>query len=239
MPADISIEPFKAFPKEFHVSRITHMAFIACGIGHTDVKAVKIGFPVWSQHFLEGINIKTGRYLIADSTDYLVVGYGEGRIYHNPAEHLVVYVPVQMFHQLPVRESGVCLQDHKGNLCAGTEYIPAPQMLVRQAHSLCYMLKWKYRMKPAKLTLMKTFAVSFQNIKFCKLQSRVNFWNILYFCHIFVGKFPPFWLPNLICGGIPKDTKKPTNSQHFMYELVGWFYSIYWMSLSKKYQGTL
>ena len=46
MPADISIEPFKAFPKEFHVSRITHMAFIACGIGHTDVKAVKIGFPV-------------------------------------------------------------------------------------------------------------------------------------------------------------------------------------------------
>ena len=37
----------------------------------------------------------------------------------------------------------------------------------------------------------------------------------------FVGKFPPFWLPNLICGGIPKDTKKPTNSQHFMYELVG------------------
>ena len=87
----------------------------------------------------------------------------------------VVYVPVQMFHQLPVRESGVCLQDHKGNLCAGTEYIPAPQMLVRQAHSLCYMLKWKYRMKPAKLTLMKTFAVSFQNIKFCKPQSRVNF----------------------------------------------------------------
>ena len=46
MPADISVEPFKAFLKEFHVSRITHMAFIACGIGHTDVKAVKIGLPV-------------------------------------------------------------------------------------------------------------------------------------------------------------------------------------------------
>ena len=32
MPADVSVEPFKAFPKEFHISRITHMAFIACGI---------------------------------------------------------------------------------------------------------------------------------------------------------------------------------------------------------------
>ena len=73
-------------------------------------------------------------------TDYLVVGYGEGRIYHDPAEHLVVYVPVQMFHQLPVRESGVCLQDHEGDLCAGTEYVPAAQTLVRQAHSLCHTL---------------------------------------------------------------------------------------------------
>ena len=25
----------------------------------------------------------------------------------------------------------------------------------------------------------------------------------------------------LIFGGIPKDTKKPTNSQYFVYELVG------------------
>ena len=221
MPADISIEPFKAFPKEFHVSRITHMAFIACGIGHTDVKAVKIGFPVWSQHFLEGINIKTGRYLIADGTDYLVVGYGKGRIYHNPAEHLVVYVPVKMFHQLPVRESGVRLQDHKGDLRRRTEDVPASQSLFRQAHGLCHTLKRKHRMKPAKLTLMKTLAIFFYNIKFCKAQSRVNFRNILYLSHIFVGEFPPFWIPNLICGGIPKDTKKPTNSQHFVYELVG------------------
>ena len=122
-----------------------------------------------------GINIKTGRYLIADGADYLVVGYGEGRIYHDPAEHLVVYVPVQMFHQMPVRESGVCLQDHEGDFCAGTEYVPAAQTLVRQAHSLCHTLKRKYRMKPAKLTLIKTFAIFFQNIKFCKPQSRVNF----------------------------------------------------------------
>jgi hypothetical protein len=33
--------------------------------------------------------------------------------------------------------------------------------------------------------------------------------------------FPPFWLPNLIFGGISKDTKKPTNSQYIVYELVG------------------
>ena len=34
-------------------------------------------------------------------------------------------------------------------------------------------------------------------------------------------EFPPFWPSNLICGGIPKDTKKPANSQYFVYELVG------------------
>ena len=32
---------------------------------------------------------------------------------------------------------------------------------------------------------------------------------------------PLFWLSNLIFGGIPKDTKKPTNSKYFVYELVG------------------
>ena len=75
--------------------------------------------------------------------------------------------------------------------------------------------------KMDKLTLMKTLAIFFQNIKFCKAQNWVNFRNILYLSHILVGEFPPFWLPNLIFGGIPKDTKKPTNSKGFVYELVG------------------
>ncbi len=170
---------------------------------------------------MEEINIKTGCYLIASGADYLVVGYGKGRIYHDSAEHLVVYVPVQMFHQLPVRESGVCLQDHEGNLRRRTEDIPASPMWFRQTCGFRHTLKRKYRMKSAKLTLMKTLAIFFYNIKFCKAQSRVNFRNILYLSHILVGEFPPFWLPNLIFGGIPKDTKKLTNSQYFMYELVG------------------
>ncbi len=38
------VEPFEAFPKEFHVRRKTHVAFIACGIGHADVKVIKIRF---------------------------------------------------------------------------------------------------------------------------------------------------------------------------------------------------
>ncbi len=36
-----------------------------------------------------------------------------------------------------------------------------------------------------------------------------------------LGNPPPFWPSNLICGGMPKDTKKPTNSQRFVFELVG------------------
>ena len=78
-----------------------------------------------------------------------------------------------------------------------------------------------YGMKPAKLTLLKTFAVFFQNIKFCEAQSWVNFEDILYLSHILVGEFAPFCSSNLICGGIPKDTKKSANSQYFVYEIVG------------------
>ena len=75
----------------------------------------------------------------------------------------------------PVGESGVCLQDHKDDLCGRTEYVPAAQTLFRQTCGFCHTLKQKQRMKPAKPTLMKTLAVFFQNIKFCKAQSRVNF----------------------------------------------------------------
>ena len=48
-------------------------------------------------------------------------------------ENLVMYVTVQMFHQLPVGEAGVCLQHHKGDLCTRTEYVPAAQASLRQA----------------------------------------------------------------------------------------------------------
>ena len=161
MAADMSVEPFDTFPKQFHVRWKTQVALIACGIGHAHVKVVKIRFPVWSQNILEGINVKTGCYLIADSADYLDVSYGRGRIYHDSAEHLVMYVPVKMFHQLPVRESGVCLHNHKGNLCRRAEDVPSARMLPWQTRRLRHTLKRKHGMKPAKLTLMKTFAIFF------------------------------------------------------------------------------
>ena len=171
MLVDMPVEPLETFPEKFHICRETHVAFIACGIGHAHVKVLKIRFPVWGQHFLEGFNVKTGCHLITDGADYLVVGYGKGRGYHDSAEHLVVYVAVQMFHQLSVGESGVGFQEHEGNLCRRAEDGPAPQTMFRQACSFCHTIKREYRMKPAKLTLIKTLAVFFQNIKFCKAQS--------------------------------------------------------------------
>ena len=84
----------------------------------------------------EGNQFKTGCYLITDGTDYLEVGYGKRRVYHDSAEHLVVYVPVQMFHQLSVGESNVGLQDHKSYLC-----VPAAQTLFRQTCGFCHTLK--------------------------------------------------------------------------------------------------
>ena len=142
------------------------------------VSSVRPVFPEGNQCQAEG------RYLIADGADYLVVGYGKGWVYHDSAKRLVMDVAVEMFHQIPVEESGVGFQDHKGNLCQRTENIPASKTLFRQAHSLCHTLKRKHRMKSAKLTLMKTLAIFFQNIKFCKAQSRMKFRSILYFCHI-------------------------------------------------------
>ena len=175
MMAHMPVEPFDAFPEELHVCGKAHVAFIAGGICHAHVKVLKIRLPVCGQHFLEGFNVKTGCHLITDGADYLVVGHGKGRVYHDSAEHLVVYVAVQMFHQLFVGESGVCLQDHEGNLCRRAEDVPASQSLFQQAQGFCHTLKRKHRVKPAKLTLVKTLAVFFQNIKFCKAQSRVNF----------------------------------------------------------------
>ena len=116
MLTDMPVEPFEAFPEEFHICRETHMALVACGVCHAHVKVLKIWFPVCGKYLLKGGNIKTGCDLITDSADYLVVGHRHGWVYHDSAEHLVVYVPVQMFHQLPVRKSGIGFQDHEGNL---------------------------------------------------------------------------------------------------------------------------
>ena len=132
-----------------------------------------------------------------------------------------MYVTVNVFHQLPVGETGIGLQYHKGNLGTRTENVPTSQTLLRQACFFGYTLKREHGMKPAKFTLMKTLAIFFQNIEFCKAECWLNLGNISYFCHILVGVFPPFWPSNLVFGGIPKDTKKPTNSQYFVYELVG------------------
>ncbi len=88
---DIPVEPFENFPKEFHICWETHVAFIACGIDHVHVKVLKIRSLVWGRHFLEEFNVKMGYYLKANGTDYLVVGYREGRGYYNSAEHLAVY----------------------------------------------------------------------------------------------------------------------------------------------------
>ena len=74
------------------------MALIASDICHAHVKVLKIWFPVCGQYLLKGLNVKTGCYLITHGDDYLVVGYGERRVYHDSAEHLVMYVTVKMFH---------------------------------------------------------------------------------------------------------------------------------------------
>jgi len=64
-----------------------------------------------------------------------------GWLHHDSTEHLVVYVAVEMFHQIPVGESGVGFQDHKGNLCRRTENVPASKTLFRQAYGFRHTFK--------------------------------------------------------------------------------------------------
>lgn len=69
----------------------------------------------------EGRQCQNGMKSRYGCTDYLVVGHRIGWIYHYSTEQLIVYVTVKMFYQLSVRESGVSLQHHKGNLCRRAE----------------------------------------------------------------------------------------------------------------------
>lgn len=46
-------------------------------------------------------------HFITNSTDYLVIGYRTGRIYHDSTEDLIEYVAVKMCHQLPIGKANV------------------------------------------------------------------------------------------------------------------------------------
>ena len=119
--------------------------------------------------------------------DNLIAGYGKGWGYHDSAEHLVVYVPL--------RCSTSCLSENpiiRAIFAQGLKMFFVFQTMFRQVCGFCHTFKQKHRMKSAKFAFIKTLAIFFRNIKFCKAQSRVNFWNILYLSHILVREFPRF-----------------------------------------------
>ena len=78
--AEMTVKPFHTFPKQFQVSGMTHVAFIAGGIGHTDVKVFQIGTPVFCKYALEGVHIQLFGQFLTDCTYYLIVGDRMGRI---------------------------------------------------------------------------------------------------------------------------------------------------------------
>ena len=49
------------------------------------------------QESSEGSQCQEGMKSLTDSIDNLVVGYRAGRVYHNTADQLIVYVSVKMF----------------------------------------------------------------------------------------------------------------------------------------------
>ena len=71
--------------------------------------------------------------------DYLEVGYGKGRGNHNSTENLVVYVPVQMFHQFLVILLGRYV------LCQRTVHASLQAVL---AHGLCVCVLIVFQLVP-------------------------------------------------------------------------------------------
>lgn len=45
---------------------------------------------------MEGLNVKRGWDVIRDRSEYVVVGYGEGGVYDDWGEDVIVYVGVEM-----------------------------------------------------------------------------------------------------------------------------------------------
>ena len=73
---------------------------MACGIGHTHVKVLKVRFSSMRTGLPGEINLKAGCCLITDGAGYFIVGHGEGRVCHDSAEYLAVYIPVKVSNQL-------------------------------------------------------------------------------------------------------------------------------------------
>ena len=105
--------------------RKTHVTFITRGISHAREGSQDM-VSSGRRYLLKEVNIKDGDAIsLPDGTDYLVVGYGKGRIYHDSAEYLVVEVAVEIFPPDVCRKSSVGFQDHKGNLCQRAKNVPA------------------------------------------------------------------------------------------------------------------
>ena len=165
MPSDMSVKPFETFPKQFYLLRN------ACGShstwhqsctreGSQDiVSSVRPVSPEGSQ-CQDGMQSQCRwRWL---SCNWLCGRLGLSW-FHRTSGNIYCRWDVTPAVCWKIR----CRLDHKGNLCQRTEYVPAS----KQPHGFCHKFKREHWMKSAKLTLIKTHAIFFQNIKFCKAQT--------------------------------------------------------------------
>lgn len=65
---------------------------------------------------MEGLNVKRGWDVIRDRSDYVVVGYGEGGVYDDWGEDVIVYVGVEMLEEVCVGEWGIGVEEDEGNV---------------------------------------------------------------------------------------------------------------------------
>lgn len=129
--------------------------------------------------------------------DLMTCGIG-----HAHLKAIKIRFPVQAFSTIrPILAQGLKIPLHPG--CC------------RQVCFFCHTARRKHGMKPAGLTFIKALAVFFRNIRLCKAQSMADSGSIPYLGPVFGLERLSllFWLPYPVCGGIPEDTRKPTDPQ--------------------------
>ncbi len=153
------------------------MALVAGGIGQTQILVSQRAAPFAIQDFLQFSDVQNSGYTLTDSTDYLAVLYGVGRIYEHPAEHLHVYTAVEHLDQAVIRLSGIWFEEHQRHLSLRREHRRVTLRMrfgKMRADFLCQLLQWQLRMDAPELAYGKTLAIFLHEIELGKRQRGRN-----------------------------------------------------------------
>lgn len=98
---------------------------------------------MFGKHNLKGINIQFTDKFLTDGTYNLIIGYRTGKSNQNTAEQLEVDIPVEMFRQVAVWQSGIRFQDHQSYFATSRKIAFPTQRGIFKTHLFGKEWKWE------------------------------------------------------------------------------------------------